>query len=586
MTRLTRIVFTALVCLLAQQQAGRAALPQKVWIHLTDRGAWERLSPAQIDSAALADGLTERALERRRIEGLTSDALITIADLPPDPSYLQTLSEQGAEIGEVSRWFNCVSAYCNDNDLPVIRSLPFVAAVEPVHATQPAGFSYTVEGHWESFPSPGPGATGAGLYGPSYLQNLMVNAVEAHRRGYNGRGVLLAVLDSGYELTHESFSDLDIVAEYDFVEDDDNTGYEEGEDVRGQPAHGTGCMSVIAGYQPGNLIGVAHGVSLVLAKTEDVRSETPAEEDNWVAAVEWAERLGASVLSSSLSYSDWYTLADYDGRTPITSLVAERAHKLGMVLATSAGNEGPQPRTVSPPSTGPFVLGIGAVDSTGKIGGFSSRGPTSDGRIKPDLVAMGVRTAVASPFSDHRYSRWNGTSLSTPVMGGVIACVRSARPDWNAGQATRALRATASRADRPDNIYGWGIPDIIAATRWPEGIVKVNDSHGKPLEGARVRLLQSPAPRAHFSSRHAIDDAENSKTPLSVQLQERLGPTYPPITAVTDPYGEARFPNLPNGKWTVQVVVTTPSGDMAFKADDTIVAPDGEVVIVEVEIPQ
>ncbi len=349
--------------------------------------------------------------------------------------------------------------------------------------------------------------------------------MEAHRQGITGRGVLMVVLDSGFELSHEAYTQLDLFAEYDFVADDDYTGCEPGE-RRGQPNHGTGCLSVIAGYSPGNLIGLAHEATFILAKTEDTSREVIREEDNWVAAIEWAERLGARVLSSSLSYKDWYELYEYDGVTSIASRAGNRAQELGMVCATSTGNEGPQPMTLGAPCEAYGVLGIGAVDSTGAIARFSSRGPTADGRIKPDLVAMGVQTACIEPQSEHGYSRWNGTSLSTPVMGGVIALVRCAHPEWSAQETIQALRSTASRADRPDNTYGWGIPDVMAATRWPEGRFRFVDQDGDGVEGIRVWLESTGS-----------NDEEDVRITI-------------PVT--TDATGYASIPNVPEGTWQVQ----------------------------------
>jgi subtilisin family serine protease len=301
--------------------------------------------------------------------------------------------------------------------------------------------------------------------------------------------VRIAVLDGGYALDHEAFQHLDVIAQYDFINNDDNPDYDPSQDVPGQPGHGTGCMSVIGGYLPGNLIGIAHEASFILCKTEHVPTETVVEEDNWVRALEWSEALGADVLSSSLSYKDWYTLADYDGVTPITSRAAQIAFELGMVLCTSAGNEGPGQMTLGAPTDAEGVLSIGALRPNGDLAGFSSRGPTSDGRIKPDVCAQGVRVAAVRPRTWNRYAFWNGTSLSCPVVAGCMALLLAEHPDWSPAKVYEAARETASRANRPDNDWGWGLIDLEEAIYYPSISGWILNADGRGLPGIELRLF-------------------------------------------------------------------------------------------------
>lgn len=488
------------------------------WIELTDKGRWETVPAAALVDSAKVYGLKDAALERRRVEGIVEAELVTVADLPNDETYCYEVETFGAEIRCESRWFNRLSVEADVEAMALIEELPFVKRVFSVRKMVPAAFSYEVVSTFDGNPAPGPGVDMPGLYGPSYLQALQVNAVEAHRLGYVGRGVLLAVIDGGFELSHECFAHLDVVAEWDVLNNDDETGHEP-QDADWQAGHGTACLSEIVGYSPGNLIGIAYGASVILGKTEDVAHEGPFEEDNYSAAIEWFERNGARVTSGSLGYTDWYNSAMMDGVTSVASQALNRARELGVVCCTSAGNAGPQPRTVGAPGDSWGALAIGAIDSLHSIGRFSSRGPTSDNRIKPDLVARGVKTVLSEPYSERQYSIWNGTSMSTPVIGGVVTLVRGAHPEWSATQTIRALKATADRADRPDNVYGWGTPDVMAAIRYPEICVQVVDDVGNPL-----------------------------KTMVTVTSEGGVV-----VNVATDEAGVASFPNLSDGTYRWEV---------------------------------
>jgi subtilisin family serine protease len=240
----------------------------------------------------------------------------------------------------------------------------------------------------------------------------------------------------------------------------------------GDGSHGTAVLSTIGGYAPGELVGPAFAASYILAKTENTDSETPVEEDNWAAAAEWAESLGAEVLTTSLGYlvfdsGTGYGYEDMDGATAVSTLAAQRAVELGVVVLSSAGNSGQHPdparNTLGAPADGTYVISVGAVDEAGERVSFSSVGPTADGRIKPDLMARGQGVLVASSFTVSAYRTANGTSFACPLVAGVAALVLQAHPDYSVSEVVEVLRSTASRAATPDNVYGWGIPDAPAA---------------------------------------------------------------------------------------------------------------------------
>jgi len=287
--------------------------------------------------------------------------------------------------------------------------------------------------------------------------------IEAHRRGLTGAGVLVGMLDTGFQLGHRAFAGLELVAQYDFIHNDPDPSYDPLNDPPGQANHGTGCLSVLAGYDPGRLVGIAPRVAVALAKVEWTGSETAVEEDYWVAGLEWLEWLGAEVVTSSLTYHDWYSATDMDGLVPLVSRAAERAAELGVVICNAAGNNGPGEITIGAPADAAGILAVAATDSTGAVTKFSSRGPSADGRIKPDVAAMGRGVVVATPLTRRGYSRWNGTSLATPIVAGVAALVLEAHPDWTAAEVVEAIRASSDRWFMPDNALGYGVVDAAEA---------------------------------------------------------------------------------------------------------------------------
>jgi subtilisin family serine protease len=244
-------------------------------------------------------------------------------------------------------------------------------------------------------------------------------------------------------------------------------------------------MSTIGAWDPGNLIGAAPYASFILAKTEDDRGETPVEEDNWVAGVEWAEWLGTDIITSSLSYLDWYSPAEFDGITAYASQAANRIYEMGVVICTSVGNEGPRPLTLGTPADAEGVLAIGAVDSTWSLVDFSSRGPTADGRIKPNVLAMGRHVTVARPYTYDEFSLGNGTSFSCPLAAGALALLIQAHPDWPSYEIYDAVENTATHAIYPDNAWGYGIVRLERALDYPSISGYIADAQNqKPVPSA------------------------------------------------------------------------------------------------------
>ena len=434
----------------------------KVWVFFTDKGIFD---PGEYQSALnrATNTLTERAA-RRRAKTMKPN-LVDFKDLPVDHTYVNELLKYQAKLRQKSRWLNAASFEIQVSRLGQISKLDFVRSVKPVLGGKRKPVPPQVP-----LPEPQKSRSKIDLdYGASYAQLQQLNVPAVHNLGYKGQGVLVCMMDTGYLKEHQAFQLADsegrILAEWDFINNDGNTQNEPG-DPSGQHNHGTYTWSTLGGAADGNLYGPAYGAFFILAKTEDVSMEEPIEEDNWMAGMEWADSIGADVISSSLAYIDWYTYSDLDGNTAVTTQAADIAAERGIVVCNAMGNSGPGSGTLMAPADADSILACGAVDASGYLASFSSRGPTYDGRTKPEVCARGLYTRCADPYDVNGYTSVSGTSLSTPLIGGCAALILSARPYWTPMQVREAMMMTASRADYPDNNYGWGIPDLLAAIQY------------------------------------------------------------------------------------------------------------------------
>jgi len=429
----------------------------KAWIYFKDKGPAARLQKISAEQL-----LTPRALQRRaKIH--PGAPLTDYSDYPVYRPYIDAIRPFVKRLRAASRWLNAVSVNVERDSLQKISSQDFVAHVAPVHV-------YT-----SHFPQPLQTPTQNALfknngsdtliYGTSLDQLEQIGVPFLHQKGLSGKGVLICMLDDGFNLwkLHRTFDSLHVVKTWDFINQDESVDDSELKAYIGW--HGTMTLSAIAGYTQRELIGPAYGASFLLARTELDGDEIQAEEDYWVAGLEWADSLGADVVSSSLGYIDWYTWQDMDGATAVTTIAADQAAAKGIVVVNSAGNEGDNPNynTLVAPADGRRVLTIGAVDRQGYRAGFSSVGPTADGRIKPDVMAMGVGVKLADYRSAESFAYGNGTSFSCPLTAGSVALLLEAFPAATPNQIIKTLHETASQAGNPDKYYGWGIVNLQSA---------------------------------------------------------------------------------------------------------------------------
>ncbi|KAN0021846.1 hypothetical protein ACTFIU_003991 [Dictyostelium citrinum] len=302
------------------------------------------------------------------------------------------------------------------------------------------------------------------FYGESFQGISQTSIDKLQKLGYDGYGMKIIVMDTGFYKDHDAFKHLKIIGEHNFIDNTNNTQEDpvEDEDPRySQNFHGTATLSVLGGYIPGKLVGAAYNASYLLAKTEIVEGEdTVIEEDNWIAALEWGEKLGASIISSSLSYQ-LYNYPEMNGKDSHLTKAANLAIYKGMIVVNSMGNK--DYSIFGAPADGENVISVGAVDSSGRYAPFSSIGPTADGRIKPDIMALGVGYYIALSTSSSSYTSVDGTSFACPLVASGIALLMQAHPDWNTQQIYQAVLSTGSKASNPDPYVGFGVFNALGA---------------------------------------------------------------------------------------------------------------------------
>ena len=511
------------------------ASPVAVWVEFTDKGEQGPDDLAQRLAAAAA-ALTPESRRRRGRARVTP--LVDYLDLPVSSDYLSALRTQGFAVYGQSRWFNRVAVHAAGDQLFALAAQPFVRRLSPVELARPREreemLPLTSEGEGGGGAiAPGRGALPAAvqaLYGQTLGQLQRLNVPAVHDSGYIGTGISVCVLDEGFNWfrKHEALRTIPVGVgrTRDFIR-----GGTDVQDTVVTPfyfEHGTATLSAVAGRKSGVYLAPAYGCIVALGRTEDTGSEKPIEMVYWGMGAEWADSLGCDIITSSLGYNLFPDSAGTDitypmlnGHTTIVTRAAEIAAAKGILVVNSAGNDGNNARVgrkISAPAdaNGDSVIAIAAVDSFGVRASFSSKGPTFDGRIKPDLAAQGVKVWLASADGNpNTYTTGSGTSFAAPLVAGIAACLMQARPSWPPVWIIQALKRTASRAALPDTLTGWGIPNALAALRYVPDTLGVPESSGGPHlafagpnplraagPGAQVRLsLGAGEPARHYRVR-------------------------------------------------------------------------------------
>jgi serine protease AprX len=448
--------FLSINCVHAQQ-------PSRFLVKLKNKGN----NPYSLSNPSVY--LSQRSIARRTRYGIALDS----TDLPVTPRYIDSLASiPTVKILNSSKWLNQVAVKITDttpaniasvqnriNSMPFVQSFFAISMRAGIDKNALPADPYTAKTTRE--------LADYYNYGTSGSQIKIHNGEFLHNIGLRGNNMVIGILDGGFKnyLTLRAFDSVrangQILGTWDFVANDTS--------VNEDHPHGMECFSIIAGNVPGTLVGSAPKALFYLFRTEDVATETPIEEHNWVCGAERVDSSGGDVISSSLGYNTFdspftsHTYAELNGNTTMPAIGADLAAKKGILVVNAAGNEGANSwGKIITPADGDSVLAVGAVNASGVPASFTSRGPSSDGQVKPDVASMGVNTILQ--FSDNSIGGGSGTSFACPNMAGLATCLWQGFQEFNNMKIIDALRKAGSRASNPNDTIGYGIPDVKKAT--------------------------------------------------------------------------------------------------------------------------
>ena len=420
-------------------------------VYLKDKGE------TSFDLFSPEDFLSPESVERRTLWEVYVDEM----DFPVSQSYLDELSATGAAIVTKSKWMKTVVVESTDS--MVVERLAAFSFVDSVVCV------WRGEDRCPVQPCPEDTSFFASLdtpterlYGDAEAQIEMLNGIRLHGAGYRGKGMRIAVIDAGFQNVDrmDAFSSLNLIGTHNVTFPSRRVFCEDN--------HGTKVLSCMAANIKGVMVGTAPEASYLLIKSEDIRGENPIEEDYWTAAVEYADSMGVDIISSSLGYfrydgiDDYYKKEDINGQTAFVSRVACIAARKGLLIVSSAGNEGVESwGKITFPADVKDIISVGSITHEKEKSNFSSVGMTADFRIKPDVVALGTRVCVVDSSGQLHYT--NGTSFSTPIVAGLAACLWQAFPLLKNTGLIELIKESSSQYNKPDAQLGYGIPDMFKA---------------------------------------------------------------------------------------------------------------------------
>ena len=401
--------------------------------------------------------LSQRSIDRRKRQGIPVD----LTDLPVAPAYEKQVAEAGIEIVGKSKWNNTLLIRIHkDKELRKLEGLEFITKRKKVFQA-PDSVSQSMRSNVRN--GLNEWSQGDGFYGAADAQLKSLNGKRLHESGYCGKGMMIAVFDGGFMNVDKipALHKIKLTGVKDFV-------VPESKNVFGEMEHGTMVLSTMAANAPDFYVGVAPEAQYLLIRCEDERTESLAEEDYWASAAEYADSCGVDVINSSLGYHGFddssmdHHYYEQDGNTALISRTASMCADKGIVCVNSAGNDGMGSwKKINFPADAKDILTVGSINEHGMNAAFSAVGPTADGRIKPDVMAFGSPTCVitgrGSIIND------NGTSFSSPLVAGMVACLWQALPGKTAKQIIKLVKLAGDNQQHPDNVFGYGVPDFWKA---------------------------------------------------------------------------------------------------------------------------
>ena len=408
--------------------------------------------------------LSEKSIQRRTKQGYSVDE----SDLPYDPSYLEAIRQTGAEIRTYSKWVNTVVVYVPALDY--VTELENLSFVDSLHCVWKGTLPALPGNQHRNMPEQEKYYTDLNSYGTGFTQISINNGHLLHHLGFYGEGLSIAVIDGGFVNADKiDFFDSSRIKEV------KSFNHEVTDPLVAGADHGTRVLSCMLAEKSGELIGTAPKADYYLFRTEVDGEEFPVEEDYWMAALEYADSTGVDIVTTSLGYARFdflpemnHTHAQLDGQTVPASKAASMAASKGLILLNSAGNEGDKDwEKIMVPGDAESIITVGGITKNLEISPFSSKGPTADGRVKPEVVAMGSGVSVVN--GSGQIANANGTSFSTPIMAGLTACLWEAFPDRSNRDIMQAIRETATRRNDPDTQFGYGIADVMKAHDYLSG---------------------------------------------------------------------------------------------------------------------
>lgn len=536
----------------------------KYWVGFTDK----KNSPYSVERPK--EFLSYKALDRRTKYHIEIDS----TDIPVNSSYIDKIAGlEGVAVRNRSKWLNGVTIHLQDTAvIDEIKKMPFVKEVKlvgyeklqaifnllniiPDSLIQPPVYKY------EPKPIVLEDQFGKSYYGTAFNQIAMCNGDKMHKAGFNGSDVYIACIDAGFRnldaLPALRMVAKGLVATYDFVEGNDT--------VFDDDDHGLEVLSCMAAYEPGKMVGTAPYARYVLLRSEDAETEFPVEEINWVCAAEFADSAGVDIITSSVGYTQFddksmgHVYTDLNGHTTFITRGADLAVAKGILVCNSAGNEGDNKwKFIGAPADANSIITLGSVNAKGEKSDFSSVGPTADKRIKPTLATMGELATVYTPYG--MYMKASGTSFSTPVFAGMLACLVQANRSKTPAQVMDALKMSGSNYPVPNNQLGYGIPDMVLANKILGGDTAIRLNQDQLVDISVP--VNSPFITVTF---HAASDNDLKLIIAAPNGKKKVSAKYTMRKGQTERYVLKGYKKLKSGNYTLYVLF----GPHAFKAEFT-----------------